>query len=312
MGLRLILGGVKSYVPWISDFRGTGGSTSAAYCYSVWLRHLILAHRHGLPTTPSTVVELGPGDSIGVGLAAMLCGAERYRALDVVQHSNPIRNAAMLEELIGLFDRRADVPGDDAFPTLHPRLDDYAFPAQLLTESRLRAGLEPGRLETLREAVRRADDSSDLSAPIRYICPWTDASNVERDSADLVLSHVALEEIEGLPEVFQAMRGWLKPGGVMSHHIDFSSAEKTGEWNAHWVYSDLAWRLVRGNRPSYVNRAPLSTYLKLFREYGFDIVAVTPLRDATGVPRPRLARRFRDLDVADMTTSAAHILAVRR
>src|SRR5689334_3926898 len=54
---------------------GTGGSSSARYCYSVWLRHLSMAARLGLNTDPKDVAELGPGHSIGVGLAALLSGA---------------------------------------------------------------------------------------------------------------------------------------------------------------------------------------------------------------------------------------------
>src|SRR5262245_66258769 len=77
---RLLLGGVKSYFPWLCDFTGTGGTVSPRYCYSVWLRHVGLMHAHGLDTDPRTLVELGPGESIGVECAALLTGAERYVA----------------------------------------------------------------------------------------------------------------------------------------------------------------------------------------------------------------------------------------
>src|SRR5262245_22309033 len=83
--------------------KGTGGSVSAEYCYSVWLRHLVTAAECGLNSDPKTVAELGPGDSLGVGLAALLSGAERYYALDVVEHANAAHNIVVLDALVELF-----------------------------------------------------------------------------------------------------------------------------------------------------------------------------------------------------------------
>ncbi|MBM4372890.1 MAG: hypothetical protein FJ098_14650, partial [Deltaproteobacteria bacterium] len=80
--LRQLLWGIATFVPGVRflDRRGTGGTGSARYCYSVWLRHLVLAKDRGLlDQVPATVAELGPGDSIGIGLAALLSGATAYR-----------------------------------------------------------------------------------------------------------------------------------------------------------------------------------------------------------------------------------------
>ena len=77
----------------------TGGTVSARYCYSVWSRHLSILQRSGLPTTFKTMVELGPGDSLGIGLAALLSGVERYIALDVVQHASGAQNTADFREV---------------------------------------------------------------------------------------------------------------------------------------------------------------------------------------------------------------------
>ena len=62
------------------DFK-TEGSCDARYCYSVWMRHLKFYYelRHDIP---QTVIEFGPGDTIGRGLMALLCGAREYYGLD--------------------------------------------------------------------------------------------------------------------------------------------------------------------------------------------------------------------------------------
>src|SRR5262249_222054 len=127
---RSLLIGAATYLPGLRSFTGraTGGTTSARYCYAVWLRHLCLLHRHLLPTTFETVVELGPGDSVGTGLAALLSGAERYIALDAVRYANRVRDLQILQELIALFQSRAPVPDQLEFPLIQPPLPSYGFP----------------------------------------------------------------------------------------------------------------------------------------------------------------------------------------
>jgi len=70
----------------------TGDTDSARYCYAVWLRHLTMSRESGLSDTPRVVAELGPGDSIGIGIAALLTGAEKYYAFDVCRYATNQRN----------------------------------------------------------------------------------------------------------------------------------------------------------------------------------------------------------------------------
>ena len=101
-----LLRGILSYFPGFNHpiFTRTGGTNSARYCYSVWMRHLVMAKKSGAFTKiPKIVAELGPGDSLGIGLCALLSGAERYYAFDVVKYANPSKNMAIFEELVILF-----------------------------------------------------------------------------------------------------------------------------------------------------------------------------------------------------------------
>ena len=65
---------------------------------------------------PGVVAELGPGNSLGIGLSTLLSGADRYHAFDVVPHAQVNHNLAVLDELIALFKARADIPGPAEFP----------------------------------------------------------------------------------------------------------------------------------------------------------------------------------------------------
>ncbi len=131
----------------------TGGSGSARYCYSVWLRHLVKAAEAGLPTELRSIVELGPGDSIGVGLASLLTGAEEYVALDQVAFARSQSNIAVFDGLVELLHQRSPIPDNLEFPEIRPRLADYSFPAEVLSDTRLTPALDLFRVARLRRAI---------------------------------------------------------------------------------------------------------------------------------------------------------------
>ena len=96
--IRKILGGFKSYVPGGVSIHGTGGTDSARYCYTVWLRHLSILYQNGFSKMFNTIAELGPGDSIGTGLAGLLSGSEKYYALDVIEYTDIKKNISIFQK----------------------------------------------------------------------------------------------------------------------------------------------------------------------------------------------------------------------
>jgi hypothetical protein len=311
MNLRLLLGGLKSYLrvrP--TAYLGTGGTISGAYCYSVWLRHLSLIAKHlGRPIHPATVVELGPGDSIGLGIAALLGGAETYIGVDILMHTSTQNNLRVFDEIVALYRQRADVPDDDAFPRMYPRLSSYRFPEYLFDGDGPR--LTETRLAHIRSAVSQPSASF---GPVRYIVPWN-ADSVAPNSVDLIVSQGVLQDMDhttrrdDLSVSIRAMTRWLKRGGVMSHQIDLS-CPGGAQWNHHWAYGDLAWSIVRGNRPYYKNRVSLSEYIKLFEAAGNRCVGVERLvRD--GLSRKATAARFQGLPDEDFSTAAALLVLAK-
>lgn len=132
----------------------TSGTDAAAYCYSVWLRHLKLASATG-HHSPTTVLELGPGDSIGIGLSALLCGANTYYALDAARYANVERSLKVFDDLVVMFREQSDIPVGGVAADVKPVLESYEFPAQILTAERLRASLAPERVESIRRAIKK-------------------------------------------------------------------------------------------------------------------------------------------------------------
>ena len=312
MHTRRLATGVATYVPGVARLAEarTGGSDSARYCYSTWLRHLAKSDDRGVAPVPESLAELGPGDSLGFGLAAILCGTSTYLGFDIHTYADPERNLRVLDELVDLFERREPIPAEDEFPDVGPTLDSYEFPHRLLSEERLRASLDPARLEVVRALVAgRAGDSA-AGITIRYEPAWTDASAAAEDSVQMVCSQAVLEHVDDLDTAYRALRRWLVPGGLMSHHIDFTSHGTARVWNGHWTFSDREWRLIRGRRSWLLNRESIGTHLHLLRANDF---RVTEIQRQTAAPEfgpERLAPRFAHLDSEDLETVSAFVQAV--
>ncbi len=306
-----LLKGLSTYIPGIRALacRSSGGTVSARYCYSVWLRHLAKAYEDGLPVVPRRLAELGPGDSFGIGTAGILSGVEEYYALDVKPHAQAWRNVQVLQELTELFLERAPIPDDEEFPLVYPRLGSYEFPRHMLTEGVLRSSLRPSRLAVIEEALAHGATGSH-EVRVSYVAPWMGSANIPPDSLDMVISQAVLEHVEDIGETYRALFKWLRPGGFMSHTIDYRAHDYTRDWYGHWTLPDFMWLVVRGRRPYFINRHPHSRHVTSMREAGFHIVNEDK-RTATPISRESLAAGFSWLSDEDLRTSGAFIQAVR-
>ena len=307
--VRQLIKGLATFVPGAYSLlsrKRTGGTESSRYCYSVWLRHLVMAHESGLSSNPKAVAELGPGDSIGTGLAALISGAEEYYALDVVRYANSERNTKLFDELVQLFEARERIPDDSEFPRVAPTLKSYRFPSHILPADRLRVCLNRSRLKQIRASLT---DTDVAGSKIHYSVPWCDSHVVQRGSVDMVLSQAVLEHIDNLDLTYRTIFEWLKGGGFMSHQIHFGSHGTARQWNGHWAYSDLTWKLIRGRRPFLINRVPHSQHIDLVQRRGFKVVLDKAAVSPSGIDRSALARRFRDMPQEDLVTSSAFVQA---
>lgn len=312
MGARMLAKGLLTWVPGIQraffDRNAGGGTGSAAYCYGVWMKHLTLLWAHGMKTMPHTVLELGPGTSIGTGVATLLSGAERYVAIDVSAHMRPEANLAVFRELVELFRERSPRPAP-GYPPIDQYLDARLFPSHILDEPRLAAALEPARLERLERAVRALGTDAPRDE-IRYHT-WATLEPVADASVDLAFSHVVLNHVEDLDAMYAKCARWVRRGGWMSHQIDFTSLGTAEEWNGHHAYSEIAWKVIAGNRPYFVSREPLATHLELLARHGFEITHLTRGRKEGGITRAELAPRWRGISDDDLATQTGFIVCRR-
>jgi len=275
------------------------GTVSAESCYSIFLRHLTLLRQAGVNEIARSVAELGPGSSIGVGLAALLAGAERYYGLEVVDFTDPKVDAEVLDKLTGLFRRRATIPSTGIHSRRFPDLDNYDWPEWLDLGSNT-------EWEKRVQSIRK--DIITRARCVKIAAPWTDQVTIEPASVDWIISQSVLEHVDDLAGAYAAMAQWLRPGGIASHLIDFQSHGMTSEWNAHWAIDDRVWHIMRGRRPYLLNRLPYAAHLAIAAEWGFTPIMEMKNKRFDGLIPADFAPRFRKIGDEDARTAMVFVI----
>jgi hypothetical protein len=305
--LRPILGGMKQFVFGYSPEGETvGANANARYCYSVWMRHLAAWRRAGMAGPIRVAAELGPGNSLGTGIAALLSGVDHYYALDVANYSDT--RVELVDAIAELYRRRADIPGPTEFPELSPKLDSYEFPHDIFANSDLDASLTPERLGQVRNAIAQPGTRQG-EILVRYFAPWHESSVIQPASVDVAFSQAVMEHVNDIEPTYRALSSWVREGGYMSHQIDFRSHGLATDWNGHWSYGDWLFRIARGRRPYLLNRQPMSAHVEAIRNSEFEILNLIPIRKGKGITRDQLAPGFRGMSDEDLSTSGLFVVA---
>lgn len=238
MKIRILIRGVLGYLPFIltPHKKGTGGTSSARYCYSVWLRHLSLLKESGMQKLPETIAEIGPGDSLGIGLNALITCASKYFAFDIIEHANSSKNLEIFDELIELYRNKTPIPDDKEFPKVKPKLKSYDFPTHILSDDYLVKALNKKRIAKIRGAIISKTNNN---ITIKYIVPWDNKLNIISETIDLIFSQAVMEHVINVDESYKTMYKWLKHGGFVSYEIDYSAHETHEKWFGHWGYPPM-------------------------------------------------------------------------
>jgi hypothetical protein len=304
--IRSLLKGLGSFVlPSLRNSHvGPNAVLSTETLYSIFLRYL--SHLHGcggFSIDGAVVVELGPGCSLGFGMAALLSGASRYYAFDYIDHISSDTDLRVFDRLLELFHQKAGVPhaGKDAH--VFPFMSCYDFPDSCLPRDSLRSTLDERRVADIRQDI--ADRKGQY---VSYQAPWsTDMANLSVN-ADLIVSNAVLEHIDDLELTYTAFKNWIKPGGYMAHLIDYGSHTMFSTWNGHWACSEFAWKLLRGRRHYLINRVPHSRHIGLLAKFKFDVIADIRIKRVDGLVKESFSAQFRDMTADDANTQLAFLI----
>lgn len=307
--LRPLIGGYLKYSGMFRLlFRHTATTEiSSRYYYAVWMRHLHYISKFYYLKTPFKILEIGPGDSLGVGLAALFSGANCYYGIDIINYLNCQLNLKIFDELVALFKSRTCIPDEKEFPVLRPIVNNYGFPQDILTDDLLEFTMNKERLESIRlELINPFNVNNKY---IRVFIPWSKNTLIESNSIDIIMSQAALQSVQGLDNIYEAMKLWIKPGGLMSHTIDFGSIGYSKRWNGNWTFSDWEWKVIVGLRKYAVNREPYSKYLAMNKKYKMKLLIDIPMEQKNELSDLQIARKFKYLSRTDLSVANAYILS---
>lgn len=291
----LIAKGCATYIPFLwRHHQSSAQKFPACYYYGIWLRHLVFLHKAGMKKIPRAIAEVGPGDSLGTGLAALLCGSQSLYALDALSNITKERNLKILDRLVELFTARTPIPDEKEFPQMLPKLKNYAFPRQILTDQLLSRSLNPNRLMAIKKALR----GQKSTIVIKHLIGWGKKS-LPRASADLVLSQAVMEHVENIDSSYHSFYAFLKKGGFSSHTIDFRCHGLTYLWDGHRGFSPIMWKLIKGKRQYLLNRSVLSTHLQAATRSGFRLINAKIYRRRSQTKNIKIPHLRSDLDAAE-------------
>lgn len=276
------------------------------------MRHLITASPN-LLCFPKTILELGPGDSLAVGLSALISGVEKVYALDIIPCVSDTKETIQtFDNLVNLFFEKALIPTDKEFIDIKPTLESSSFPAGVLPDDLLNSSMDPMRLELIRSSlVKRGGSSSHDDQSIVHLMSNSATTIIRPESLDMVVSQAVMEHVGNVETVYRDLYGWLKPGGIMSHMIDFQSHGVTETWNGHWAYSDFHWRIITGKRTCFLNRWTFSMHLEAIQRAGFILLRLLTYKDHYVFDRPGEIYKSDKISLSDFEITGAVIQAAK-
>jgi SAM-dependent methyltransferase len=237
--IRPVITGLLSYIPYLFSWwdrrRPMGNTSSASYCRSIWRFHLE-KYRSICSSMPNTVVEFGPGATLGVCIAALYDGVDKAFGLDA-----------------------------------SPYASDYSKNLRILNELCTMDGKTVNDFNKLSNAVKNVGSGKNETL-LRYVAPWNDLKVIAESSVDLIFSHSVMEHVSESMKAYETCFYFLKPGGIMSHKIDHSSHGITKTWNGHYWIPDTLWKVITGKRLFLLNRMTALQHQNEIEAAGFNIV----------------------------------------
>jgi SAM-dependent methyltransferase len=300
---RLALGRVESDIG--ATHAGLSTEQSIEYINRVFLDYLRYGSLAPAQLVGKRILELGPGDNLGVALRFFAAGAAQVACVDKF-HSR--RNSTQ----------------------------------QLAIYHSLRQGLSSAEQARYDDAIRLADDAHINPSCVKYlwgIC----AENADRvfasASFDLIVSRAVLWEIYEIERALRALNQVLRPGGVMIHKIaclDWMFRQKGYHPLEFLTVPEPLYKwMARDSGKS--NRRTIDDYRTTMSRMGYEATFhITRVVDMSGpefppgttrlVPgihydqntlsllneiRPRLLSRFRNLRDQDLMVEDMFLVAVK-
>jgi len=264
---------------------------SIVYAIRVYRRFFLEYRRlSGVSEPPGSVLELGPGRNLAIGLLALASGTDAYA-------------------------------GADLNPKLHGR--PYWFYCRLVEELKANPSLLVGDAATMASAADRAGSLVREAEPggeaevgggrLDYHCPCDAGALPFPDAAfDYVFSNAVFEHFHNPAAALREIARVLRPGAVGLHKIDFRYHRDKSRPLTHLAFPAGEHEELR-TRHGWTNRWRRPDYVRAAREAGLEVIEaeITGSAEVTPTLRASLQPEFAALPEEELSALGI-LLSLRR
>lgn len=232
------------------------------------------------------ILEIGPGDNLGIPLLYFAAGANKVTALDrFYSHRDTKQQKAIYDALISRLPPGERTRAEKAFSSR----EDCVF--------------DPGAIDCIYGTG--IDDPGIIGRLGKY---------------DLIISRAVMMEVCNLEAALENLVKMLKPGGLMLHKVDFRDYWMFSKHHHQLTFltiGDRLWKMMSSHRANS-NRRLLNVYQEQLGRLGLAVRVLQRTKYQVGERgekewlaeiRGRLLPRYRDLPDEILLTSGAFIVA---
>lgn len=295
---------IQNYYNWK---QGPIQKLGANRAYFQFLTHLSKAHSAGIEWPVDTLSEIGTGSHLGICFCALFSGVTKYQGFDQFRHVDLSDQLALLNDIHSMFVNK------------QPALNDlnqlaFEFPEHIISDAILNKTLKEDFKTSIEAEISRLSSGLDSNL-IKYAAPYSQGHNEFFDTTDLLMSTATLEHVEDVNDTYRFFHSILRPGGHMSHSIDFRNHgyrklwNGKDLWNSHWLLNEEEWKTVTKGAEYSINRLPASAHLRAMAEASFEIIFVQRRIYENELNWRDLTRQFRWLSSNDIECSGIHVIS---
>lgn len=244
-------------------------------------KDLISRSQGRLDITDKVVLEVGPGNSMGMGLLFLAYGAKKVYLVDRFKH-------IFWDDYDGIYYKNflSEISNQDV----------------------------PNR-SVVKEALRIKNGKIILN-PDLLEYHLADATRIplENSSVDFLFSNAVLEHVRHIELAVQEFARVTKDGGFNIHEVDLRDHFFSKEPLRLLSYSGWLWDFMTCNRPGYSNRLRYSDYCKMFESNKFVIERLLYTRsiEQTQVTSLKLSSKFKKCPLEELSILAFWMLLKRK